>query len=52
MDQIRFEWAEPSECQAPSDVALDRETIDAALTLMARALISVVRGALENDDER
>jgi hypothetical protein len=52
MDQIRFEWAEPRESRGPSDVALDRELIDAALTLMTRALIAVVRGALENDDER
>ena len=52
MDQIRFEWAEPRECRGPSDVALDHETIDAALALMARALIAVVRGAMENDDER
>jgi hypothetical protein len=50
--QRRFEWTEPTERREPSVVALDREATDVALALMARALIVVVRGPGESDDER
>jgi hypothetical protein len=56
VEQARFEWteqttrgaAEPSEVE----VELERETIEAVIDLMARALMAVVRAAEEATDER
>lgn len=50
-EQLCFQWARSSETGDPNAVELDRETIDALVALMARALIAVVRAA-ESDDER
>jgi len=52
MDQLRFEWAEPIQTAEPRTVDLDHETADAAVALMARALIAVVRTTQEAADER
>lgn len=54
MEQVRFEWTEQTTrgATAPSEVELDRETIEAVIDLMARALIAVVRAAEEAADER
>jgi hypothetical protein len=50
--QIRFEWGEEAPRGQPDEVVLDAETTRAALTLMARALVAVVRAAEDSDDER
>ena len=52
MKQTRFEWAEQSEAGEPTEVALDPETTDAVIVLMARVLIAVVRAAEEVANER
>ena len=52
MKQGRFEWAAPRATYDPNRVVLERETIEATITLMARALIAVLRASHEADDER
>ena len=44
MTKLPFEWY-PSEVKRDDEVALDTQTIEAVVALMARALIAVVRGA-------
>lgn len=51
MKQMRFEWVEQTEPQT-GEVVLEPETMEAVITLMARALIVVVRAAEEDCDER
>lgn len=50
--QYRFPWAAPGETHDPHEVVLDPETAAAAIALMARALIAVVRAVEEVDDKR
>ena len=52
MKQTRFEWDEQNEEAEPVEVALDRETTEALIVLMARVLVAVVRTVQEADDER
>ncbi len=52
MKQMRFEWAEESPVDEPTDVALVPETTAAVITLMMRAVIAVVRAAPEAADDR
>ena len=55
MEQMTLELAkqgEPDEPDAPVRVALDRETTETVVELMARALIAVVLAAEEANDER
>lgn len=52
-DQIRFQWAEEHhEGRGPDQVEIDPKTTEAAIALMARAMIAVIRAVKENDDER
>jgi hypothetical protein len=51
-DQIRFQWAEEHEGRTSDKVEIDPKSTDAAVALMARAMIAVVRAVKENDDER
>ena len=50
--QCRFPWAAPGERRAAPAVVLDPETTAAAIALLARALIAVVRTVQEADDAR
>jgi len=43
--QLPFEWHQPREVEHVDDVALPTTTIEIVVTLMASALIAVVRGA-------
>lgn len=52
MEQLPFEWADPTVVRETSEVSLDPATADAAVALMARALVVVVRAVEETDDER
>jgi len=51
MEQIPFKWADPIVVPDASEVSLDPATAEAAVALMARALIVVVRAVKETDDE-
>ena len=51
MDQLHFEGIEPMEAAKPQSIELDQETTDAAVALMARALLAVVHATREIDDE-
>ena len=50
--QRRFPWAARGETRNSTEVVLDPETTAAAIALMARALIAVVRAVEEADDDR
>ena len=50
--QRQFPWAAPAESRDANEVGLDPETTAAAIALLARALIAVVRAVQEVDDER
>jgi hypothetical protein len=53
--QLPFEWHQPSEVEHGDEVALLTTTLENVVTLMASAMIAVVRGAdrtEEVDDER
>jgi len=50
--QRRFPWTAPGEARDADAVVLDAETTAAAIALLARALIAVVRAVEEVDDER
>jgi len=50
--QQQFPWAAPAARHAATDVVLDPTTTAAAIALLARALIAVVRAVPETDDER
>ena len=52
VEQLRFAWAEPRETHDLKQVVIDPGTAEVAMTLMARALIAVVRAIQEADDER
>lgn len=52
MTQIPFEWIEEARCGEQSPVAVEPETAQSVITLMARALIAVVRSVQEAADER
>ncbi len=43
--KLPFEWDQPREVEPVDDVALPTTTIEIVVTLMASALIVVVRGA-------
>lgn len=49
--QCRFPWPAPKTGDATA-VVLDPETTAAAIALLARALLAVVRAVAEADDER
>ncbi len=53
MKQLRLEWTEQSDA-GEREVVLDEETIEVAIELMARAMLTVVRAAEEQEeaDER
>jgi hypothetical protein len=50
VEQLRFEWG--SSQSDSNQVVIDRETSEAAVALMTRALIAVVRAVREANDER
>ena len=50
--QHRFPWAAPGERRDPLEVALDPETTERAIALLARAVLAVVRAVEEATDER
>jgi hypothetical protein len=55
MSQLRFGWAVPIKPIAPAEntgVDLDEETTKAAVALMARVLVAVVRSAEEDADDQ
>lgn len=52
MKQQPFPWAAPGARCAAQEVVLDPETTAAAIVLLARALIAVVRAVEETDHER
>lgn len=52
MTQIRFEWIEEAGSGQQSTVAVEPETAQSVIALMARALIAVVRSVEEAVDER
>jgi hypothetical protein len=52
LTQISFECKEEAGPGERSAVALERETAQTMIALMARALIAVVRAIEEADDER
>lgn len=49
--QLRIEWVGANVAGESNDVALEPETIDAVVVLMARALMIVVRAVEEDADE-
>jgi hypothetical protein len=52
VEQKHFEWAEQTERGESDKIALEPETMETVITLMARALIAVVRAAEEATDDR
>lgn len=50
--QRRFPWAAPRETRDAPEVVLEPETTVAAIALLARALLAVVRAVEEAGDER
>ena len=50
--QHRFPCAAPGERRDPLEVALDPETTERAIALLARAVLAVVRAVAEAPDER
>ena len=52
MRQQQFPWAAPHASRDAHEVVLDPATTAAAIALLARALIAVVRAVEETDDER
>ena len=52
MTQIPFEWIEEAGSGEQTTVAMEPETAQTVIALMARALIAVVRSIEEAADER
>jgi hypothetical protein len=52
MRQGEFPWAAPDERRDAPEVVLDPATTTAAIALLARALLAVVRAIEETDHER
>ena len=55
MTKLPFEWHQPRDVKEGDEIALETETIERVIALMASALIAVVRGAEHTEaiaDER
>ena len=50
MTKLPFEWHQSSDVKEVDEVALETTTIERVVTLMARALIAVVRGAEHTEE--
>lgn len=50
MTQLPFEWHQPGDLKNVDEVALQTKTIEIVVTLMASAMIAVVRGAEQTEE--